>query len=106
MARGMSLFRVSAPSPAVFSGPAVNEPLAGRKDSVRPSDGRGDDRPPPPPPQPLLESDLTRWIVRYRRILFGIAAFFLLVTFNGIWLIGRDSSLYRGLAHNLATGRG
>jgi hypothetical protein len=42
-------------------------------------------------------------IVRLRWWLFGIAAVFLLVSFNGRWRIGRDSAAYRGLGHQLAT---
>jgi hypothetical protein len=111
----MSLFRVSAPIPAVSTGPAVHEPLTGRPGSARPvaasADDRAPDEPTPPnastpPTRPVYESDLTRAIVQHRNILFGVVVFFLLATFNGVWLIGRDSSLYRGLAHNLAIGRG
>ncbi|MEA2710869.1 MAG: hypothetical protein QOF78_3470 [Phycisphaerales bacterium] len=49
---------------------------------------------------------LTRWIVRHRVHIFVFAAVFYLLAFNGEWRVGRDSSLYRGLAHSLATGKG
>ncbi len=54
-----------------------------------------------PPHAPLTDA-----IARHRKvfwcILIGVYAF----AFNGQWRIGKDSALYRGLAHSLASGRG
>src|ERR671912_412063 len=49
---------------------------------------------------------LTRWIVQHRVHIFVAAAICYLLAFNGAWRVGRDSALYRGLAHSLATGKG
>jgi hypothetical protein len=45
-------------------------------------------------------------LVRHRAIWFGIVALLFLLAFNGEWRVGRDSAIYRGLGHHLATGRG
>jgi len=52
------------------------------------------------------ETPLTRWIVAYRVHIFVVAAVFYALAFNGQWRVGRDSALYRGLAHSLASGQG
>ena len=44
--------------------------------------------------------------LRYRRLLFIIAVGYLLIGFNGQWIHERDTSMYRGLGHTLATGQG
>jgi hypothetical protein len=44
--------------------------------------------------------------VRYRRVLFALVAGFGLLGFNGQWMVERDTSLFRGLGHSLATGKG
>jgi hypothetical protein len=49
---------------------------------------------------------LTRWIVAHRVHIFVFAAVFYALAFNGQWRVGRDSALYRGLAHSLASGQG
>jgi hypothetical protein len=53
------------------------------------------------PHTPLTES-----IVRRRNLFWIILAVFYLFAFNGQWRVGRDSALYRGLGHSLATGKG
>lgn len=54
----------------------------------------------------VLHNRLTDWIDWARNILYGVVAGFFVADFTGVWKIGRDSALYRGLAHHLATGRG
>lgn len=49
---------------------------------------------------------LTNLLVRYRRILMALCVLFYLLSFNGRWRIGLDSSIYRGLARNIARGEG
>jgi hypothetical protein len=57
-------------------------------------------------PEWAVRNRVTDAIVRYRKLFFiGIAALYL-ISFNGRWRIGLDSSIYRGLGHNLATGQG
>lgn len=46
------------------------------------------------------------WFVKLRWFIFAIVALNLVVSFNGQWRIGRDSSLYRAVGENLAAGRG
>lgn len=50
---------------------------------------------------PLVER-----IVKHRNILWGTLIVLALLAFNGRWRVGRDSALYRGLGHSLATGKG
>src|SRR5688572_19156157 len=61
-------------------------------------------------PRPWMPGDndtsLTRWIVAHRVHIFVFAALFYVLAFNGQWRVGRDSALYRGLAHSLASGQG
>jgi hypothetical protein len=52
------------------------------------------------------DTPLTRWIVQHRVHIFVFAAVLYALAFNGQWRVGRDSALYRGLAHSLATGQG
>jgi hypothetical protein len=52
------------------------------------------------------DTPLTRWIVQHRVHITVFVAVFYLLAFNGEWRVGRDSSLYRGLGHSLATGNG
>jgi len=52
------------------------------------------------------QTPLTEKIVRHRRIFWIILAVFYFLAFNGQWRVGRDSALYRGLGHSLATGQG
>jgi hypothetical protein len=58
------------------------------------------------PPQAVPDTPLTRGIVKNRHVLWIILAVFYLLAFNGTWRVGRDSALYRGLAHSLAIGKG
>ena len=44
--------------------------------------------------------------LRHRRLLFIMAVGCLLLGFNGQWIVERDTSMYRGLGHTLATGQG
>ena len=69
--------------------------------------------PRPPAPQGALqraldgpETPFTRWLVRWRRWFFVGIALLIVAQFNGTWRIGLDSSIYRGVADNLATGHG
>lgn len=50
--------------------------------------------------------ELEQTYTRHRRLLFAIAVGFLLIGFNGQWIVERDTSMYRGLGHTLATGQG
>jgi hypothetical protein len=49
---------------------------------------------------------LLHWIVRLRWPIFILLAMIQIASFNGRWRIGRDGSLYREVAHNLASGQG
>src|SRR5438270_10054936 len=49
---------------------------------------------------------ITDGIVRHRNTLFAIVIIIFLLAFNGQWRVGRDSALYRGLGHSLASGKG
>src|SRR4051794_40059410 len=60
---------------------------------------------PDPAPQ-RVAAPLTDAIVRHRNILWGMLVVVALLAFNGTWRVGRDSALYRGLGHSLATGHG
>ncbi len=55
---------------------------------------------------PAGYSPVQALIVRHRYLLFAIVAIFFLISFNGQWRVGRDSALYRGLGHSIATGQG
>jgi Dolichyl-phosphate-mannose-protein mannosyltransferase len=55
----------------------------------------------PPPRTPLTDG-----FVKNRHVFWIVLAVFYLFAFNGQWRVGRDSALYRGLGHSLATGRG
>src|SRR5439155_11008520 len=50
--------------------------------------------------------NLKRSIVRHRWWLFGGLVVLYALTFTGDWRVGRDSALYRGLGHTLASGKG
>ena len=54
----------------------------------------------------LHKNFVTEAVVKHRNWLFGFLAFLYLISFNGQWRIGLDSSIYRGLAANLAQGNG
>lgn len=51
-------------------------------------------------------SAFTRWLERWRFFIFAGVSILILAGFNGQWRIGLDSSIYRGIAENLAAGRG
>ncbi|HEV8607515.1 MAG TPA: hypothetical protein VGQ99_19425 [Tepidisphaeraceae bacterium] len=52
------------------------------------------------------ENLVQRWIVKLRWPIFALVGFILIAGHNGYWRLGRDSSLYRAVADNLASGRG
>src|SRR5688572_14648132 len=54
----------------------------------------------------FVENKLTEGIARCRIFFFLFVAFLYLVSFNGQWRVGHDSAIYRGLAANIAAGRG
>ncbi len=53
-----------------------------------------------------LDTDFTRWLVKWRFVFFVLVAILIVLPFNGQWRIGLDSSLYRGVADNLVDGKG
>src|SRR5688572_18892030 len=53
-----------------------------------------------------LRAPLTDGIVKHRNTLWAILIGIYAFAFTGQWRIGRDSALYRGLAHSLASGEG
>jgi hypothetical protein len=57
-------------------------------------------------PELAVHNRVTDAIVRYRKLFFIGIAFLYLISFNGCWRLGLDSSIYRGLGHNLALGKG
>lgn len=57
-------------------------------------------------PELAVHNRVTDAIVRYRKLFFAGIAFLYLISFNGRWRMGLDSSIYRGLGHNLAMGKG
>ena len=61
-------------------------------------------------PDPITDAAadnlMLHWIVRLRWPIFVLLAIIQIAAFNGRWRIGRDGSLYRSVAHNLATGQG
>jgi hypothetical protein len=57
-------------------------------------------------PELAVHNRVTDAIVRYRKVFFIGIALLYIISFNGRWRIGLDSSIYRGLGHHLATGRG
>jgi hypothetical protein len=67
----------------------------------------------PPVPQTVLEraihapdTPFTRWLVRWRYVFFAGLIVLMIAQFNGQWRVGLDSSIYRGVADNLAAGKG
>src|SRR5688572_30739824 len=54
----------------------------------------------------FVENQLTEGIARYRYYFFAFLAVLYLVSCNGQWRIGHDSSIYGGLAANIAAGKG
>src|ERR1041385_4501173 len=49
---------------------------------------------------------VTAAIVRYQNVFFVLIALMCVAAFNGRWRVNPDTALYRGIAHNLATGHG
>lgn len=66
----------------------------------------GPSRPEPALEAAATENPLLRLVVRWRWWIFLTLAIMQIAAFNGRWRIGRDGSLYRAVAHNLATGHG
>jgi hypothetical protein len=71
------------------------------------------------PPAPALKQPFTfwqwnqphdpwvrNWLVANKKLLFALCIALFVISFNGRWRIGLDSSIYRGLAANLAAGKG
>jgi hypothetical protein len=59
----------------------------------------------------LAENDpalarIAQLYTRHRRAIFTLIVVLLLLGFNGQWIVERDTSLFRGLGHSLATGKG
>ncbi len=50
--------------------------------------------------------DIAQSYTRHRKLLFMIAVSVMLTAFNGQWIVERDTAMYRGLGHTLATGQG
>jgi hypothetical protein len=57
-------------------------------------------------PELAVRNRVTDAIVRYRKFFFFGIALLYVISFNGRWRLGLDSSVYRGLGHSLATGKG
>jgi 4-amino-4-deoxy-L-arabinose transferase-like glycosyltransferase len=55
---------------------------------------------------PAEDNPLLRGLARYRVAIFIFVGLFYILAFNGQWRVGRDSALYRGVGHSLATGQG
>src|SRR5687767_1304232 len=53
-----------------------------------------------------LRAPLTDAIVRRRNVLWAILIGIYAFAYSGEWRVGRDSAVYRGLAHALASGQG
>src|SRR5688572_25659212 len=85
----------SASAPSSPSAPAVAPDYEAARSQQQLGQLPGDD-----------DTPLTRWIVAHRVHIFVAAAVFYLLAFTGEWRVGRDSALYRGLGHALATGQG
>lgn len=49
---------------------------------------------------------VTDWIVAHRRLIFALSLIPMIISFNGRWRVGLDSSIYRGLARSIAAGNG
>jgi xanthosine utilization system XapX-like protein len=58
------------------------------------------------PTERVVGGAFTRAVVTYRWWLLGLVLAVQLAAFNGQWRVGLDSSIYRGVAHNLVAGRG
>lgn len=57
-------------------------------------------------PEDRLQLGWFDWLNRHRRLWFSIVAAFYVLSFNGLWRVGVDSALYRGLARSLVNGEG
>lgn len=58
------------------------------------------------PAEQALQLGWTDALVRHRRAVFVGLFLLYIFSFNGIWRVGMDSALYRGLGHSLAIGEG
>ena len=52
---------------------------------------------------PGRDNALLALVARCKWGFFALAAGVILLSFNGLWRVGRDSAAYRGLGHHLAT---
>lgn len=57
-------------------------------------------------PERALQLGWFDWLTRHRRKLFAIVVAFYVLPFNGLWRVGVDSALYRGLARSIVRGDG
>jgi hypothetical protein len=53
-----------------------------------------------------LQNRVTAAIERHRKLLFILVALLYIGSFNGKWRLGLDTAIYRGLALNIASGKG
>ena len=49
---------------------------------------------------------VTDGLIRHRKLAIGASLIPIIISFNGRWRMGLDSSIYRGLARSIATGHG
>lgn len=75
-------------------------------DDIAPTQVEQPSQPPPDEVSPAGVTPFLSWIVALRWVFFALVGLLLVVGYNGRWRIGRDSSLYREVARNLAAGRG
>ena len=85
-------------------GPTILHPVSILDGPHRPGDNARDVR--KRPGVAAAAAPLTDAIVRHRKVLWCILIGVYAFAFNGQWRVGKDSALYRGLAHSLASGRG
>jgi hypothetical protein len=55
---------------------------------------------------PPFRPPITDFTIKYRWLHWAALILLFAFAFNGQWRVGRDSALYRGLAHSIATGKG
>ena len=63
-----------------------------------------------PGASPIIHEPIIPWvtdaIVKHRKLIIALSLIPMIVSFNGRWRMGLDSSIYRGLARSIANGRG
>src|SRR5947207_2463238 len=84
-------FRVASPAQ---SNPPATAPIVAAREQPSTSSGWNQ------PQIPWVRS----WLVANKKLLFALCLALFVISFNGRWRIGLDSSIYRGLAANLAAG--